>query len=294
VLAWAVRYGRAAGVSAALVLSVCDFALNRWTFSNIDPNGEVITLLAGFAVGHVVQLAADLETERQHADRIEAASRERERLARDIHDSVLQVLALVAKRGLEAGGEAAEIGRLAGQQEVALRALISAEGAPPREDAGYAGAPASRPVAASGVAAQPPGDATDLRALLRPLATESMTVGTPAGPVLVRREAGEEIAAAVRAALDNVRRHCGAQARAWVLVEDEPDVVTVTIRDDGPGIPPGRLARAAAAGRLGVSQSIFGRLRDLGGSAEVSSVPGEGTEVTLRLPRAAVPVKVRT
>lgn len=290
VLAWAVRYGRVAGVCAALVVSVCDFALNRWSFSNIDPNGEVITLLAGFAVGHVARLGADLEAERQHADRIEAASRERERLARDIHDSVLQVLALVAKRGLEAGGEAAEIGRLAGQQEIALRALISAEGAPPREDTGHAGAPAP----ASGVAAQPPGDATDLRMLLRPLATESMTVGTPAGPVLVKREAGEEIAAAVRAALDNVRRHCGAQARAWVLVEDEPDVVTVTIRDDGPGIPPGRLARAAAAGRLGVSQSICGRLRDLGGSAEVSSVPGDGTEVTLRLPRAAVPVKVRT
>jgi len=106
----------------------------------------------------------------------------------------------------------------------------------------------------------------------------------------VEEKAGKEVAAAVRAALDNVRRHCGERARAWVLIEDEPDVVTVTIRDDGPGFPAGRLAEAAAAGRLGVSQSICGRLRDLGGAAEVRSAPGEGTEVTLRLPRARVPV----
>ncbi len=76
-----------------------------------------------------------------------------------------------------------------------------------------------------------------------------------------------------------------------MLVEDEPGLVRVTIRDDGPGIPDGRLAEAAAAGRLGVSHSISGRLRDLGGSATISSVPGEGTEVELRLPRmAGIPV----
>jgi signal transduction histidine kinase len=91
--------------------------------------------------------------------------------------------------------------------------------------------------------------------------------------------------AAVHAALDNVRRHCGATARAWVLVDDQGEAVTVTIRDDGPGIPPRRLALAAADGRLGVSQAICGRMRDLGGSACVTSTPGTGTEVKLRLPR---------
>jgi signal transduction histidine kinase len=60
----------------------------------------------------------------------------------------------------------------------------------------------------------------------------------------------------------------------------------VTIRDDGPGIPDGRLAAAAAAGRLGVSHSICGRLRELGGSAAIRS-SAEGTEVELRLPRSA-------
>jgi signal transduction histidine kinase len=118
-----------------------------------------------------------------------------------------------------------------------------------------------------------------------------VTVSVPAQAVLVKQAAADELASATRAALDNVRQHCGEQTRAWVLVEDEPGLVTVTVRDDGPGIPDGRLAEAAAAGRLGVSHSIHGRLRDLGGSASISSVPGEGTEVELRLPRgAAVPV----
>jgi signal transduction histidine kinase len=260
VLAWAVRYGRIAGAAAAVILSGGDFIVRGWAFATV-PNGEAIMLLAGIAVGHLARLADELEAERQHADRIEAASRERERLARDIHDSVLQVLALVHRRGLEAGGEAAELGRLAGEQEAALRALVG-----------------SGPIAGSGLA--------DLTALLQPLATDGASLGAPAGVVLIKRDVGEGIAAAVRAALDNVRQYCGEQAHAWVLVEDEPDMVTVTIRDDGPGIPEGRLAEAEAAGRLGVSQSICGRLRDLGGSASVSSVLGEGTEVTLRLPRA--------
>lgn len=61
----------------------------------------------------------------------------------------------------------------------------------------------------------------------------------------------------------------------------------VTVRDDGPGIPEGRLVQAEGEGRLGVAQSIRGRLRDLGGTAELLSVPGQGTEVELRLPKEA-------
>jgi signal transduction histidine kinase len=270
VLAWAVRYGRRAGTITALVISGCDFVLRHGDLA-VVLNGVVLLLLAGWTIGHVARLAAEVEAERQHAAAVEAASRERERLARGIHDSVLQVLALVQRRGAEAGGEAAELGRLAGEQEAALRSLVGgarAGGAPP----------AATP--------DPDGD-VDLRALVLPAQAERVTVSVPAQAVRLERAAAEELAAAVRAALDNVRRHGGEPARAWVLVEDEPGVVTVTVRDDGPGIPDGRLAEAAAAGRLGVSHSICGRLRDLGGSAAIRSVPGEGTEVELRLPRSA-------
>ncbi len=266
VLAWAVRYGRRAGAVAALILSGCDFLLRSEDIT-VVLNGVVLLLLAGVVVGHLARLAAEVETERQHLAGIEAASRERERLARDIHDSVLQVLALVQRRGAEAGGAAAELGRLAGQQEAALRALVGT-------------APA---VSAAGD--------VDLRSMLLPIGSEQVTVSVPAQPVRLHENAADELTSAIRAALDNVRRHCGERARAWVLVEDEPGLVTVTVRDDGPGIPDGRLAEAAAAGRLGVSHSIRGRLRDLGGCASISSVPGEGTEVEFRLPRGvAVPV----
>jgi signal transduction histidine kinase len=129
--------------------------------------------------------------------------------------------------------------------------------------------------------------AVDLRAALLSAQTDRVTVSVPAQAVLVDKAAADELASATRAALDNVRRHCGEQTRAWVLVEDEPGLITVTIRDEGPGIPDGRLAEAAAAGRLGVSHSIRGRLRDLGGTATISSAPGEGTEVELRLPCGA-------
>jgi signal transduction histidine kinase len=70
-----------------------------------------------------------------------------------------------------------------------------------------------------------------------------------------------------------------------VLVEDTGDEVVVTVRDDGPGIPDGRLAEAVAAGRLGVAQSIRGRIGDLGGTVAVVSAAGEGTEVELHVPR---------
>jgi signal transduction histidine kinase len=99
------------------------------------------------------------------------------------------------------------------------------------------------------------------------------------GPVVA------ELAAAVGCILDNVRVHCGETCRAFVLIEDEATAVTVTVRDEGPGIPDGRLADAAAAGRLGIAQSVQGRVRDLGGSATTSSAPGLGTEVELRVPR---------
>ena len=271
VLAWAIRYGRRAGAIVGLIVACCDFALLRGAALSTALNGAVLLLLAGWVVGHLARLAAEVQAERQHAIEVEAASRERERLARDIHDSVLQVLALVQRRGAEAGGAAAELGRLAGQQEAALRALMGES---------WAG---SRAAGASGDA--------DLRQLVLPAQTDRVTVSVPAQAVVLERTAAAELTAAMRAALDNVRQHCGEQTRAWVLVEDEPDLIRVTIRDDGPGIPDGRLAEAAAAGRFGISHSISGRLRDLGGSAIISSVAGEGTEVELRLPRRAdIPV----
>jgi signal transduction histidine kinase len=70
-----------------------------------------------------------------------------------------------------------------------------------------------------------------------------------------------------------------------VLVESASDEVTVTVRDDGVGIDSGRLDSARADGRLGVAQSIVGRIEAIGGTVTIESRPGQGTEIEIRVPR---------
>jgi signal transduction histidine kinase len=261
VLACAVAGGPVGGLAAGAVIAAADLierqALSQNTFNNI-----VLLLIAGGVGGYVVQLGLRAEAATARAASREAQTAERERIARGIHDSVLQVLALVNSRGRELGGEAAELARLAGEQESALRSLVS-------------GAPA----------AQPGGGLLNLSPLLQPLGSSRVTVSCPASPVLLADAAARALACAAGAAIDNMRQHAGADASAWVLVEDDGAAVSVTIRDDGAGFAEGRLADAAAAGRLGVAQSISGRLRDVGGNARVTSAPGQGTQVELRVSR---------
>lgn len=85
----------------------------------------VLVWVASIAIGYVVEVARASERTLARALEIEATTRERERLARDIHDGVLQVLAMVQRRGAVLGGEAGELGRMAGEQEIALRTLVS-------------------------------------------------------------------------------------------------------------------------------------------------------------------------
>ncbi|GAA2849331.1 hypothetical protein Acy02nite_00770 [Actinoplanes cyaneus] len=229
-----------------------------------------LLLAAGAAVGGlgVAHHITERWAERQRAEliRLEAAAAERDRLARPIHDGVLQVLALVQREGAGLGGSGARLAELAAEQEVALRTLLSGGGS---------------------LAGPAPGD--DLRAALLALATPAVEVAAPATPVVF--PAAGEVVAAVRAALENVVRHAGPGARAWVLLEDESQDegggVRVTVRDDGAGFVMSRLDEAARAGRLGVAQSMRGRIRDLGGTTTIHSSPGQGTEVEFWIPRRA-------
>ncbi|BDM67889.1 histidine kinase [Streptomyces nigrescens] len=285
VLGFAIKGGwRWAAVASSVVAAanlVEREVLARDTIHNV-----ILVWVASVGIGYVVEVARASERTLARALQVEAATRERERLARDIHDSVLQVLAMVQRRGAAIGGEAAELGRMAGEQEVALRTLVS--GGPVSRPA----APAPAPTPAAVPVPPPPpaaGGPCDVRALLAPYAGAGVTFSEPGAPVELPAAAAAELAAAVSAALDNVRVHAGDGAQAWILVEDEPHAVIVTVRDDGPGIPEGRLADAEREGRLGVALSIRGRLRDLGGTAEWVSVPGQGTEVELTVPKGAAP-----
>ena len=269
VLAWAISGGMRRGAVAALLVGAADLTI-RGGINPVTVNATALLLLAGFVVGYVVRLGLGAEAQLRRATEMQAATRERERLARGIHDSVLQVLALIERRGSDLGGEAAVLGRLAGEQGANLRSLVGiGEG-----------------MRAEGAAT---GGEIDLREVLGSLvsglsSSPQVSLAFPASPVPLRDDVAVEVSRAVAAALDNVRVHCGLGARAWLLVEDEGAQVLVTVRDEGPGIAEGRLAQAADEGRLGVAQSIYGRMRDLGGSAAIVST-SVGTEVELRVPR---------
>ncbi|MEU2784496.1 DUF5931 domain-containing protein [Streptomyces sp. NPDC007110] len=283
VLAFAIKGGWRWAAFASTLVAVANLAERSGVPTRDTVHMVLLVWIASIAIGYVVEVARASERTLARALEIEAATRERERLARDIHDSVLQVLAMVQRRGAVIGGEAAELGRMAGEQEVALRTLVSGGLVPVSrvsEDA------AEGALVRAVEEPDDDGGPVDLRSLLAPYAGARVSLAEPGAPVPLPPAAARELTAAVGAALDNVRAHAGAEARAWILVEDEPGEVAVTVRDDGPGIPEGRLAEAEGEGRLGVALSIRGRLRDLGGTAEVISVPGQGTEVELKVPKA--------
>lgn len=261
VLAVAVVKGIRGGVAAALLIGACDIAV-RGVITQATVTGTAIMVMAAAALGYLGNIATRAQEQLRLAAAVQAAHSERDRLARGIHDSVLQVLALVQRRGEEIGGEAGELGRLAGEQETALRSLVAAEGQ----------------THATGM--------VDLRAAVGTFASADVSVVNPATAVWLPSYPAQELTAAIGAAVENVRNHCPPGTHAWILVEEEDDQITVTVRDDGPGIHEGRLEQAATQGRLGVAQSIRGRLRDLGGTATVTTAPGAGTEIELRLDRA--------
>lgn len=261
----ALQFGPVGGMGAGLAVMAAAAALKGYVSINLGRNATIVIELAvGLAVGMAAQTARRAHAELERAVRLAASLEERERLSRRVHDGAIQVLALVSRRGREIGGETAQLAELAGEQERALRRLVSA---PDPE------------VHTGGV--------TDIGALLRSRASDRISVSLPAEPVLLDHDAAHELFAAAGNALDNAAAHAGPDARVFVLLEDLGDSVTVSIRDDGIGIGDGRLAEAVREGHVGISKSIVGRMDWLGGQAQLNTAPGCGTEWELTLPRSS-------
>lgn len=267
VLAWAIHWRWQGGLVAATLVCAADLWV-RSTVSQTNYGNIFLLMLGGPIVGFLSGLLQRMARERDRAERAAAAAAERARLARVVHDGVLQVLALVQRRGTELGGDAAELGRLAGEQEVALRALVQ------NQEATYA----------------PDGsgerDLAQLITALQARTSPRVNVAVPGSPVLLPEPVANEMVALVRACLHNVSDHVGSDAEAWVLLEDLGSSVQVSVRDEGPGIASQRLDEAVAEGRLGVSESIRGRAEGLGGTATLTSGPGQGTEWEFTVPRS--------
>jgi len=259
VLALAISRGRDGGLLGAATISLALLSLRGVEHAAKILSNVQLLLVAGLVVGYAASTLRQAGRRLREAIAVESATAERLRLSRSIHDGVLQVLAQVQRRGTAIGGEATELARLAAEQEVALRTLMS-----------------TRPAAAEG-------DRVDLCGLLLPLATTRVDVVVPAAQVLLPAPAAAELVAAVKEALSNVVKHAGPEARSWVVVEDLGEEVVVSVRDDGIGTTPARLEQAHADGHLGVSQSIRGRIADLGGTVTVRTAPGEGTEWELKV-----------
>ncbi|WP_341268002.1 MacS family sensor histidine kinase [Gordonia malaquae] len=264
-LSTAVIGGTLWGAAAALAIAGANYYVKGEIYLNFGRNATTILLVsAAAAVGMAASRARTVHGELVSAIALAARSAERDRLSREVHDGVLQVLALMAKRGREIGGDAAELAELAAEQERRLRTLIADE-----PDSPNALAPSSR----------------DLAAALRSSVAHRAQVSAPADPVTVDAHIADELLAAVDNILDNVAHHAGPGAEAFILLEDLGDEVIVSVRDDGVGIPDGRLAAAEAEGRLGISQSVIGRVEALGGTARLESAPDAGTEWELSAPK---------
>ncbi len=266
----AVVAGTRGGLLAAGAVAVADLVEIAGRPTQATTHNIVILVLLGGLIGLAVDLArSGLEREEQVLLERERL-RERERIARVVHDGVLQSLAFIHRRGSELGGPAEELGVLAADQERALRRFVSGSGAP-------GDAPADLHGAAGGE--------VDLRVTVTGHERPGVTVAVPADPLLVDHLVARELDAALAAVLDNVARHAGDHARAWVLLEGDVDGVELTVRDDGVGADLAELHGAVGRGRMGVSGSIRGRVEDLGGSATWTTRPGAGCTVRIVVPR---------
>lgn len=196
------------------------------------------------------------------ADRRMRVQRVRELEGREsiaqLHDTILGTLSALASRepGPLSDAERAAIER--GLESSAMLPALHADADPDVEAGKWLRAVAD----AAGLRLSVEGDLSVLRAL--PPATADALRG------------------AVEQCLVNIVRHAGV-SEAWVAVASDARGVSVTVADEGVGFDPD----AVPHDRLGLSESVRGRIERLGGRVRVWSSPGAGTSVHLSVPYGA-------
>ncbi|QNO37214.1 hypothetical protein H4J02_12315 [Protaetiibacter sp. SSC-01] len=104
--------------------------------------------------------------------------------------------------------------------------------------------------------------------------------GDRAALAALPQQVADALRGAVEQCLVNVTRHAGV-AEAWVTISSDAHGVSVTIVDEGVGFDPD----AVPLDRLGISESVRGRIERLGGRVRLWSSPGAGTSVHITVPR---------
>ncbi|WP_328745636.1 sensor histidine kinase [Streptomyces sp. NBC_00285] len=240
----------------ALVTLIFSVAVGSWVIRIIEQSQERAALIA------------ELDVSRHQVSRLSAAHgalAERERMAREIHDTLAQgftsLLMLVQAVEAELDHDLPQARRhLTLMDETArlnlaeARALV-ADGTPADLDG------ATLPDALFRLAARHSAR-LDVTGPARPL---------PAGPEVVALRSCQE-------ALTNCRKHAGSPVAVAIGLDYTDDVLTLSVRDDGHGFDPG-----AAHDGYGLA-GLRARATEVGGTVRVRSTPGGGTTVTVELP----------
>ena len=222
--------------------------------------GGVALVLAGVVLvlgPWWLRIARDLVVERQARARAE----ERADMAARVHDSVLQTLALIQRRA----DDPQKVIQLARAQERELRAWLFDGRAPGSIDGRGVTLAAGVRLIQQEVEAQ------------HGVIVEAVTVGDC--------ELDDDLSAllaAAREATVNAVKWSGASVVS-IFAEVEPAEVSLFVRDRGRGFDPD----AVPGDRKGLAESVRARMARRGGSATIRSAAGEGTEVSLTMPRAA-------
>ncbi|MEV7417864.1 PspC domain-containing protein [Streptomyces sp. NPDC089919] len=262
------RHGRLLALARALAgvglvgVGVTVFIVVRGSAAQL---GNVLTAALAVLVGIAllagpwfIRLTQDLSSERLMRIR----AQERAEVAAHVHDSVLHTLTLI-QRGAE---DAGEVRRLARAQERELRNwLYKPEGTGKDE-------------------AQAP--ETLAEAVKKSAAEVEDHHGVPIEVVVVGDcPLDERLLAQVQAAREamvNAAKYGGEGGPVQVYAEVEGGSVFVSVRDRGPGFD----LDAVPQDRMGVRESIIGRMQRYGGTARLRSAPDGGTEVELEMERA--------
>lgn len=242
--------------SAALLVTPDHFSMERVGVSFVL---ILFTACLGLLISQFRTTIIEQEQERIRS----AALAERERLSRLVHDGALQVLALVERDGPSLGPRGIRLAALARESEAQLRSHL--------QDREVLDVVQTTTV--------------DLAAVLDKYESAKVTVSTMASLVQVPRFLADEVEAALTEILKNVDKHAGEDAQVWILLDQElSDEVILWVRDNGVGMRADQVEAAAAKGRMGIRDSIVGRMSALGGSAILKSSPGAGAEWELRFP----------
>lgn len=245
------------GLLRPLLLTLCG-----WGFATVM--SVWISRVVPRTVRRIANMSGAYRAERQASEQ-EARRRQGARL---LHDTVLATLTLLAHSGRGVGAEA--LREQAAEDAALLRQLRMGQTPDPAASGDYK----LRPVIESTLG----NTLESVKQRFRRMGLEVAWHGT--GHVLLPSERLDAFLLALAECLENVRRHSGVE-EAHVTITDDEDTVRAMVTDSGVGFD----LQSIKPGRLGFTESIVARLRDVGGNARLFSSPGSGTTVVLEVPK---------